>query len=90
MSKIKIACTSTGCIDYAPERYKKLGIDIIRIHVFFEGKEYREGLDLNPVEFYDRLETIEDPKNNLPSTGMPAYLHIQQIRFSEIVIPSFR
>ncbi|MBO4219473.1 MAG: DegV family protein [Clostridia bacterium] len=71
MSKIKIACTSTGCIDYAPERYKKLGIDIIRIHVFFEGKEYREGLDLNPVEFYDRLETIEDPKNNLPSTGMP-------------------
>ena len=29
MSKIKIMCTSTGCIDYAPERYKSLGIDII-------------------------------------------------------------
>ena len=71
MSKIKIACTSTGCIDYAPERYRNLGIDIIRIHVFFEGKEYREGLDLNPAEFYARLESIEDPKNNLPSTGMP-------------------
>ena len=71
MSSIKIMCTSTGCIDYAPERYQNLGIDIIRVHVFFEGKEYREGLDLNPVEFYERLETIEDPKNNLPSTGMP-------------------
>lgn len=71
MSKIKIACTSTGCIDYAPERYKSLGIDIIRIHVFFNGKEYREGYDLDPVEFYEQLETIEDPKNNLPSTGMP-------------------
>ena len=71
MSKIKIICTSTGCIDYAPERYKSLGIDILRIHVFFNGKEYREGLDLDPVDFYHQLETIEDPKNNLPSTGMP-------------------
>ena len=71
MAKIKIMCTSTGCIDYAPERYKSLGIDIIRIHVFFNGKEYREGYDLDPVEFYSQLETIEDPKNHLPSTGMP-------------------
>lgn len=71
MSKIKIMCTSTGCIEYAPERYKSLGIDIIRVHVFFKGKEYREGYDLDPVEFYRELETIEDPKNNLPHTGMP-------------------
>ena len=71
MSRIKIMCTSTGCIDYAPERYRSLGIDIIRIHVFFNGKEYREGFDLDPVDFYAQLETIEDPKNHLPSTGMP-------------------
>ena len=71
MSKIKIMCTSTGCIDYAPERYKSLGIDIIRIHVFFNGNEYREGYDLDPVDFYRQLETIEDPKNHLPTTGMP-------------------
>ena len=77
MSKIKIMCTSTGCIDYAPDRYKELGIDIIRVHVIFEGKEYLEGLDLDPVEFYERLEKIEDPKNNLPKTGMPTVLEIQ-------------
>ncbi len=77
MSKIKIMCTSTGCIDYAPERYKNLGIDIIPIHVFFQGKEYREGIDLDPVEFYRQLETIEDPKNNLPSTGMPETAEIR-------------
>ena len=71
MSKIKIMCTSTGCIDYAPERYKKLGIEIIRIHVIYDGKEYKEGLDLDPVAFYDYLETIEDPKSHLPSTAMP-------------------
>lgn len=71
MSKIKIMCTSTGCIDYAPERYKNLGIEIIRIHVIYDGKEYKEGLDLDPVKFYEYLETIDDPKNHLPSTAMP-------------------
>lgn len=71
MSKIKIMCTSTGCIEYAPERYRNLGIDIIRIHVRFNGHDYKEGLDLDPVEFYRQLETLEDPKNNLPSTDMP-------------------
>ena len=71
MSKIKIMCTSTGCIDYAPERYGKMGIEIIRVHVIYGGKEYKEGLDLDPVDFYNYLETIEDPKNNLPSTAMP-------------------
>ena len=71
MAKIKIMCTSTGCIEYAPARYRDLGVDIIRIHIFFNGKEYREGLDLDPVDFYNQLETIEDPKNHLPSTGMP-------------------
>lgn len=72
MSKIKIICTSTGCIEYAPERYHNLGIDILRVHVFFEGKEYLDGLDLDPVSFYQRLETIENPKDNLPYTGMPS------------------
>ena len=71
MSKIKIMCTSTGCIDYAPERYKNLGIEIIRIHVIYNGNEYKEGLDLDPVDFYNYLETLEDPKNNLPTTAMP-------------------
>ncbi len=69
--KRKIMCTSTGCIENAPERYHNLGIDIIRIHVLFKGKEYLEGLDLDPDVFYRELETLEDPKNNLPRTAMP-------------------
>lgn len=76
MKKIKIMCTSTGCIEYAPERYRNLGIDIIRVHVLFEGKEYLEGLDLDPVEFYAKLETLEDPKSNLPRTAMPSVTEI--------------
>ena len=64
-------CTSTGCIEYAPERYRDLGIDIIRVHILFEGKEYLEGIGLDPVDFYDRLEKLDNPKSNLPKTAMP-------------------
>ncbi|MBR2723825.1 MAG: DegV family protein [Ruminococcus sp.] len=71
MSKIKIVCTSTGCIEYAPERYREMDIEIIRILVHFNGKEYKEGIGLDPVEFYNFLETVEDPKSNLPHTDMP-------------------
>ncbi len=71
MSKIRIMCTSTGCIEYAPARYRELDIDILRIHILFNGNDYKEGLDLDPVDFYNQLETIEDPKNHLPSTAMP-------------------
>lgn len=71
MGKRGVMCTSTGCIEYAPERYKQYGIDIIRIHVLFQGNEYLEGLDLDPVDFYNQLEKLEDPKNHLPKTAMP-------------------
>lgn len=78
MAKIKVMCTSTGCIEYAPERYRNLGIDIIRIHVFFNGKEYLEGIDLDPVDFYNELEKLENPKDNLPYTGMPETDELRQ------------
>ncbi len=70
--KRKVMCTSTGCIEYAPDRYKEYDIDIIRIHVHFKGNEYLEGLDLDPDQFYRDLEVLEDPKNNLPKTAMPS------------------
>ena len=75
--KTKVFCTSTGCLEYAPQRYREMGIGIIRIHVLFEGKEYLEGIDLDPVEFYEKLEKLEDPKNNLPRTAMPTRAEIQ-------------
>lgn len=76
--KRKVMCTSTGCIEYAPERYKKYDIDIIRIHVHFKGKQYLEGLDLDPDAFYKELEVLEDAKNNLPRTAMPSPERIRE------------
>lgn len=75
--KRKVFCTSTGCLEYAPERYmKEHDIGIIRVHVLFNGKDMLEGLDLNPEEFYKELETLEDVKNNLPKTAMPTRAEI--------------
>jgi len=70
-NKRKIMCTSTGCIEYAPERYREYDIDIIRVHVHFKGEEYLEGPSFDPVEFYRELEMLEEPKNHLPYTSMP-------------------
>ena len=78
MSRIKIMCTSTGCIEYAPERYRDLGIDIIRVHIIFEGEEYAEGMGISPEEFYEKLERLENPKSNLPRTAIPSPAEIAE------------
>lgn len=90
-----IMCTSTGCIDYAPVRYKQHNIDIIRIHLSFKGKDYTEGRDLDPALFYDQLESLEDPKNNLPVTSMPTreeieahFMRAYSNGFNEIIVIS--
>lgn len=73
-----VMCTSTGCLEYAPERYRNLGIDIIRIHLFFKGKEYLEGFDLDPVDLYKQMENTKEVKDNLPHTAMPTYEEIAE------------
>lgn len=70
-NKRYVMCTSTGCLEYGPDKYKKLDIGIIRVRLTFKGVEYEEGPDLDPVKFYEEQETIEDPKNNLPTTAIP-------------------
>lgn len=71
MGKRYVMCTSTGCIEYAPERYRKLDIGIIRVHILFNGKDYLEGPEFDPDWFYSQLETLENPKDHLPKTAMP-------------------
>ena len=70
--KRKVLCTSTGCLEYASEKYlKEHDIDLIRIHILFQGQEYLEGQGITPEEFYKQLESLQDVKNNLPRTAMP-------------------
>jgi DegV family protein with EDD domain len=75
--KRKVMCTSSGCIEEAPERYQNLGIVILRHHIYFEGEHLTEGDNLDIPSFYARMETIKDPKNNLPKTSFPSVEEIK-------------
>lgn len=78
MNKRVVLATSTGCIDYGPERYRNLGIEFVRITVCYGGKEYLEGLDLNPKEFFEMEQKLKYPEEPLPYTAMPSVESIQK------------
>ncbi|VEU80041.1 DegV family protein [Haploplasma axanthum] len=66
--KIKVATTSTGCLDYYNEPHD---IDIVRIKLLCDGKELLDGKDITADEFYERLRTNPEwvPKTSQPSIG---------------------
>ena len=91
MNKKRIVlCTSSGSIEYAPERYKNLGIEFLRICVLYGDpeKEYLEGLDLDPWHFFEYERTVKDPKNHLPHTSIPSRQLITD-KFDELVERGF-
>ena len=88
-NKVLVGCTSTGCIEYAPERYRNPGIRFIRVHIVFKGKEFLEGPEFDPDAFYKELETLKDPKNNLPHTAMPTVSEIHEF-FDKAVDDGFK
>lgn len=79
-----VMCTSSGCIEYAPERYKNLGIEFFRILVFYDDKEFHEGLDLDPWHFFEYERTVKDPKNHLPHSSIPGREEVEK-KFEEII-----
>ncbi len=63
MAKIAIVTDSTA---YIPkEMMNGHKIEIIPLQVIWEGKVYRDGIDITPKEFYTRLETAK----HMPSTS---------------------
>lgn len=60
---IKIITDSTS--DISQKEAKDLGISVIPLHVIFPEGEYKDGIDLSPEEFYERLKTSP----TLPSTS---------------------
>lgn len=87
MSKVKVICTSTGALKFAPERYKKYDIGTLQIHMTFRGVEYLEG-DMDPIWFYNELEKLENPKNNLPKTALPSPTEISTL-FDEAIADGY-
>lgn len=65
MGKIGIITCSTSGLDYL-EGYED--IFIARTTIMMDGKEYFDGLDLSPTDFYQKLETL----NEIPTTAQPS------------------
>ncbi len=68
MKKRIVVATSTGCLDIHPHG---LNIPIIRLTLNLNGKEYLDGEDIQPVEFYQYLKNHPEvlPKTSQPSVG---------------------
>ncbi|MFU8786658.1 MAG: DegV family protein, partial [Candidatus Izemoplasmataceae bacterium] len=68
MEKRIVIDTSTGGLDYYPVEH---GIEILRIKIYIDGKEYEDGLTLKADQFYDMLKNDKDllPKTSQPSVG---------------------
>ncbi len=67
MSKIGIVTCSTSGLDYIKgyESIKKA-----RTTIIMDEKEYLDGLEIHPSEFYNKLNTLNDiPKTSQPSMG---------------------
>lgn len=67
MSKIAIITCSTSGLDYI-DGYENLVSS--RTTIVINGKEYQDGLDLDPKEFYEQLKSLETvPQTAQPSPG---------------------
>ncbi len=63
MEKVAIVTDTTACIPR--EQVVKYGIEIVPVQLIFEGKTYRDGIDISPTEFY----TLMRQTDRLPTTA---------------------
>lgn len=67
MSKIAIITCSTSGMDYV-DGYDE--VRSARTTIIMNGKEYVDGIDMTPDEFYDQLDSLEEiPQTAQPSPG---------------------
>jgi DegV family protein with EDD domain len=77
--KISIITDSVACIPQVlVEEYK---IEVIPIHVIFNGESYRDGVDLSPDQFYTMLrksKKLPTTAASLPGSILEAYQKLSQ------------
>ncbi len=66
MNKVRVVTDSTATIPEA--LLQELDISIVPVLLNFAGRSYRDGVDITPVEFYQRLRA----NKHLPTTSAPS------------------
>jgi DegV family protein with EDD domain len=65
---MKINFVTDSTTDVPPEFVERYNIRVVPTLVVFEGKEYRDGVDITRAEFYQRLPSLRP----LPTTAAPS------------------
>lgn len=66
-----IRIVTDSAADLPKEMIEKYDITIVPLTVSIEGKEYAEGVDISPEEFYEKMSaTAELPKTSQPTPGL--------------------
>ena len=66
MKKAAIVTDTTSCIP--PVKVQEYGIEVVPVPLIIEGKTYRDGIDITPEQFYDRMRKAK----KAPSTSASA------------------
>jgi len=66
----KIAIVTDSSANLPPELVREYDIHIVPIYLRWNGKDYRDGVDISPEEVYHRLRSSTSlPKTSAPSVG---------------------
>lgn len=65
---MQIVTDSGTDVNLTPEEKKALNVHTVPLVVTLDGNSYREGLDIQPADFYDLL----DASNQMPTTSQPS------------------
>lgn len=77
MSKIKVVTDSTA--NLSQEYVEKHNIHVVPLNIHWGDKNYKDGVDITPTEFYERLES----SGQIPKTSQPSMQDFKHV-FEEI------
>lgn len=67
MSRVAVATDSNSGI--TQEEAKRLGVTVLPMPFYIDGKLYLEGVDLSSEEFYEKLTSSRDISTSMPAVG---------------------
>ena len=86
---IKVTAISTSCLDYYHDKPKN--IDLIRIKILIDNKEYIDGQDITALDFYNKLNNNSkiSVKTSQPSLGdLVNYFEKISQKYEKVFIPT--
>jgi DegV family protein with EDD domain len=69
MKKVAIVTDTTACVP--AEKIKQYDIEVVPVQLILENRTYRDGVDINPSEFYTRLRNSKQRPTTSSSSPEP-------------------